>query len=223
MAAGKLVLAQRRPRPGGWCNNMSTAAARVRKNTGLRSPEPSTTYSQRPAATAFTCPTTIPARAHTEEEERDYLREVSRRIHEEEGAPPLGWSSPWLTQTENTLDLLPEVGYSYVMDVRPDDVPIPVRTRSAPLLAMPYALELNDSTSVIGRSVSPSDFAGMIIDEFDELVIAAADRPLVMSIVVHSFISGVPFRLKQLSRAWSTSSHTARRCGSPGHGTSSRR
>jgi hypothetical protein len=41
----------------------------------------------------------------------------------------------------------------------------------------------------------------MIIDEFDELMLAAAEQPLVMSIVVHSFISGVPFRLKQLTRA----------------------
>lgn len=133
--------------------------------------------------------------------ERSYLEAVAKRVCEEEGAVPLGWSSPWLTQTENTLDLLSESGYSYVMDLRFDDYPVWLKTRGTPLLAMPYALELNDSTSMIGRNVGAAEFADMIIDEFDELVLAAEDRPLVMSIVVHSFISGVPFRLKQFTRA----------------------
>ncbi len=137
----------------------------------------------------------------SESEELLYLKEVAARIHDEEGAAPLGWSSPWLTQTENTLDLLGESGYRYVLDLRLDDQPVWLNTRSAPLLAIPYALELNDSTSIIGRNVSAREFADMIIDEFDELLLAAEEQPLVMSIVVHSFISGVPFRLRQFGRA----------------------
>ena len=113
----------------------------------------------------------------------------------------MGWSSPWLTHTHNTLDLLAETGYRYVLDFRLDDQPVELSMPGRPLMAIPYALELNDSTSVIGRGVSATAFADMIIDEFDELLVAGADRPLVMSIVVHSFISGVPFRLRQLTRA----------------------
>ena len=41
----------------------------------------------------------------------------------------------------------------------------------------------------------------MIVNEFDELLRASAEQPVVMSIVVHSFISGAPFRLKTLTRA----------------------
>lgn len=134
-------------------------------------------------------------------EEMAYLQAVASRIHAEEGAAPWGWSSPWLTQTDSTLDLLGESGYRYVLDLRFDDQPVWLRTRQAPLLSIPYALELNDSTSVIGRQVGASEFADMIIDEFDEMLLAAEEQPLVMSIVVHSFISGVPFRLRQLSRA----------------------
>lgn len=134
-------------------------------------------------------------------QERSYLDAVADRIRHEEGTPPLGWSSPWLSHTENTLDLLAESGYRYVMDLRMDDQPIWLNTNGAPLLAMPYALELNDSTSMIGRHVGPTEFADMIIDEFDELLMASQEQPLVMSVVVHSFISGVPFRLKQLTRA----------------------
>jgi peptidoglycan/xylan/chitin deacetylase (PgdA/CDA1 family) len=137
----------------------------------------------------------------SEARERSYLDAVSHRIRREEGSSPLGWSSPWLAHTDNTLDLLSESGYRYVMDLRLDDRPVWLNTAGAPLLAMPYALELNDSTSMIGRNVAPGEFADMIIDEFDELLLASQEQPLVMSIVVHSFISGVPFRLKQLTRA----------------------
>lgn len=136
-----------------------------------------------------------------ETEEATYLRKVAARIEAEEGAPPMGWSSPWLAHTDRTIDLLGETGYRYLLDLRFDDQPVWLRTRAAPLLAIPYALEINDSTSMIGRQVGAREFADMIIDEFDEMLLAAEERPLVMSIVVHSFISGAPFRLRQLVRA----------------------
>jgi hypothetical protein len=54
---------------------------------------------------------------------------------------------------------------------------------------------------MIGRQMAPAAFADAIIDEFDELLDAARRRPIVMSVVLHSFISGVPFRLRQVRRA----------------------
>jgi len=134
-------------------------------------------------------------------DEAGYLSAVAERIRAEEGNAPLGWSSPWLNQTTRTPELLADCGYRYLLDLRLDDQPVWLTTATGPLLAMPYALELNDSSSIVGRGVSASEFAEMIIDEFDELLLAAQDQPLVMSIVVHSFISGAPFRLRQLTRA----------------------
>jgi peptidoglycan/xylan/chitin deacetylase (PgdA/CDA1 family) len=134
-------------------------------------------------------------------DERAYLAAVSDRIEAEEGSRPLGWSSPWLSQTARTVDLLGELGYVYVLDLHLDDQPVWLKAAGGPILHIPYALELNDSSTIIGRQASASEFADMIIDEFDELVLAAREQPLVMPIVLHSFISGVPFRLKQISRA----------------------
>ena len=136
-----------------------------------------------------------------EADEAAYLKAVADRIAAHEGAPPRGWSSPWLAQTERTFDLLGEAGYSYLLDLRLDDQPVWLRTRGRPLLALPYGLELNDSSTVIGRGAGADEFARMIVDEFEELLAAAEERPLVMSIVVHSFISGAPFRLRALTRA----------------------
>ncbi|MEU0495844.1 polysaccharide deacetylase family protein [Mycobacterium sp. NPDC006124] len=137
----------------------------------------------------------------TPEGERAYLADVAERIRTEEGQAPGGWSSPWLTHTPATLKLLAHTGYEYLLDLRFDDQPVWLRTESGPLLAIPYAAELNDSSTMVGRSVLPRDFADMIDDEFAELHAAAEHRPLVMSVVLHSFISGVPFRLRAVSRA----------------------
>jgi hypothetical protein len=126
---------------------------------------------------------------------------VAARIAAVEGEAPGGWSSPWLTHTPNTVDLLAATGYRYVLDLRMDDQPVWLSTGGAPLLSIPYPLELNDSTSMVGRGASAADFTDMVVDEFDELLAAAEDQPLVMGLVTHSFISGAPFRLRALTRA----------------------
>lgn len=134
-------------------------------------------------------------------DELAYLGRVADRIATVEGAPPGGWSSPWLTHTPSTLDSLARTGYRYLLDLRLDDQPVWLPTSSRQLLAIPYSAEVNDSSTVVGRYASAVDFAHMVVDEFEELLDAASDCPLVMSIVVHSFISGVPFRLRALARA----------------------
>jgi peptidoglycan/xylan/chitin deacetylase (PgdA/CDA1 family) len=133
--------------------------------------------------------------------EAAYLAAVAARITAEEGEAPGGWSSPWLTQTTSTLDNLVASGYRYLLDLRLDDRPVTIPTATGEILALPYALELNDSTTMVGRGASASEFADMVIDEFDELLDQSAEQPLVMSVVVHSFISGAPFRLRALDRA----------------------
>ncbi len=129
----------------------------------------------------------------TPDTERAYLSEVAERIRAHEGAQPGGWSSPWLSHTPATLGLLVETGYRYLLDLRLDDQPVWLHTESGPLLSIPYNAEINDSSTMIGRQASAHEFADMIVDEFAEL--AATPHPLVMSVVLHSFISGVPFRL----------------------------
>jgi peptidoglycan/xylan/chitin deacetylase (PgdA/CDA1 family) len=133
--------------------------------------------------------------------EHDYVASVAESIRRHEGGPPGGWSSPWLAHTPTTVESLVATGYRYLLDLRPDDQPVWLSSPAGPLLSIPYALELNDSSTVIGRQATPAEFADMIVDEFDELVDAPDDHPIVMSVVLHSFISGAPFRLRPLTRA----------------------
>lgn len=134
-------------------------------------------------------------------QEREYIAQVLHRIGKEEGVRPAGWSSPWLAHGANTLAALRSEGVGYLLDLHLDDQPVWLDTPSGRLLSLPYGLEINDSSTVIGRYASASEFQQMIVDEFDELLEASREQPLVMSIVVHSFITGQPFRLRAFMRA----------------------
>ena len=151
------------------------------------------------------------------------MRQVAERITEKEGTAPGGWSSPWLTHTPGTPDLLAQAGYRYLLDLRPDDQPVWLKTSSSPLLAIPYALELNDSTTMVGRQISAADFAAMVIDEFDELRETSADQPLVKSVVLHSFIAGARSGSGRCAARSSTSPVSPTTSGSPPQDRSTRR
>ena len=133
--------------------------------------------------------------------ERALITHVTDTIAHHEGKPPAGWLSPWIAETTLTPDLLHEAGYRYLLDWCMDDQPVWMRTRAGHILSVPYPQELNDSAAIIGRQVSASEFADMIIGQFDEMREQAAEQPLVMGIALHAMIAGQPFRLRELRRA----------------------
>ncbi len=137
----------------------------------------------------------------TEQQERDYIDDVTRSIRAAEGRAPRGWASPWIAETPTTPDALQEAGYGYLLDWCMDDQPCWLRTRSGRLLSIPYSQEINDSSTIIGRMASATEFADMIIDQFDQLAEDASRQPLVMSVILHSFIAGQPFRLRRIRQA----------------------
>jgi allantoinase len=108
---------------------------------------------------------------------------------------------PYLAQSPVTLDLLKEAGYRYMLDWPADDQPFWMKTRSGPLLSVPYSIELNDSPSLVFRQQGTVDFERMTIDQFDEMLLQSKKWSLVCTIVVHPFIIGQPFRLRVLRRA----------------------
>jgi peptidoglycan/xylan/chitin deacetylase (PgdA/CDA1 family) len=137
----------------------------------------------------------------SETDETEYVQGVAAQMAAAVGTRPLGWASPWIAETLSTPDILSEHGYAYVLDWCMDDQPVWLTTRKHPLLSVPYSQEINDSSTIVGRQASATDFAQMIIDQFDEMRATPGDEPLVMSVILHSFISGQPFRLRALRRA----------------------
>lgn len=136
-----------------------------------------------------------------EEDERRLIAESREGILRHAGTAPQGWLGPYIAQSAATLDLLREEGFSYVMDWPADDQPFWMRTRAGPILSVPYSIELNDSPALVFRQHSGREFAQMIVDQFDEMLEQSKRRPLVMSVVLHPFITGQPFRLRPLREA----------------------
>ena len=90
-----------------------------------------------------------------EADEKRYLEEVRDAIARASGKPPRGWMAPWMASTHHTPDLLKEVGFDFLMDWPADDQPLWMKTRSGPLMSVPYPIEINDSPQILVRHHSP--------------------------------------------------------------------
>ena len=72
-----------------------------------------------------------------------------------------------------TSDLLKEAGYTCTMDWACDDQAIWLRTRSGPLLSIPYPAGINDGPMILGKYHTPAEFAQMTIDQFEQMLLDA--------------------------------------------------
>ncbi len=138
-----------------------------------------------------------------EADEARIIREVTETFARHEGKPPKGWLSGGAYEHSWTPDLLKEAGYIYFTDWPCDDQPIWMRTRSGPLLCVPYPVELNDSPQIIHRQHTGREFCDMLVDQFEEMVEQSATHPLVCNISIHPHVFGYPFRLRPLRKVLS--------------------
>lgn len=136
-----------------------------------------------------------------EPEETRLIAEATAVIARAEGRAPQGWLSPWIAESRVTPDLLDEAGYTYTLNWCMDDQPVWMGTRKGRILSIPYPQEVNDIPSIVARKDGVSQFADMIIDNFDEMLQQSAGQPLVMGIALHPYLVGQPYRLRHLRRA----------------------
>lgn len=136
-----------------------------------------------------------------EDEERAIISEALETITEATGCKPVGWLGPALTESHVTLDLLAEAGIGYVADWCNDEQPYRMSTRAGPIVAMPYTLEVGDIPVFLEQGGTGEDFYRLIVDQFDMLYEDGATNPRVMSIAVHPFLTGHPFRARYFDRA----------------------
>jgi allantoinase len=136
-----------------------------------------------------------------EHDEAVIIKETTDEITKHFGERPTGWMGPGAAESRVTCDLIKEAGYTHNLGWPLDDQPIWMRTRSGPILSVPYPMELNDIGTTVHRDHTGVEFADNIVQQFDELVEQSAEQPLVMSVSLHTFISGQPFRLRPLRQA----------------------
>ncbi len=139
---------------------------------------------------------------YSEADERLLLSGCRDLIQEHSGQVPRGWLSPWISESLLTPDLLNETGYQYNLNWCHDDQPTRMQTRSGETIwSLPYPQELNDIPMIMHRQMDARDFADMLIDNTDEMLLQSAQQPLVMGIALHPYIVGQPYRLRHLRRA----------------------
>ncbi len=132
--------------------------------------------------------------------ERADIRKTRELILKATGKPPRGWLGPGLTETWETPDLLIEEGYDYVADWVLDDQPVWLKTRTKPLLNIPYTQECNDVAMMLIQHHKASEYSDRALDQFEQIYADAARSARVMALVVHPYIMGAPHRLKYFRR-----------------------
>jgi allantoinase len=135
------------------------------------------------------------------ENEAEDIRKTSEVIKAFTGKAPRGWLGPGLTETWNTPDLLAEQGYGYVADWVLDDQPVWLRTKSKPLVNVPYTQECNDVAMMLIQHHKASEYFDRARDQFDQIHADAKNSARVMALVVHPYIMGAPHRLKYYKQA----------------------
>ena len=134
------------------------------------------------------------------ENERWDIRRTAEVIATATGRRPRGWLGPGLTETWETPDLLKEEGYDYVADWVLDDQPVWLKTKTTPIVNVPYTQECNDVAMMLIQHHKASEYYDRAIDQFDQLHADSAESARVMALVVHPYIMGAPHRLKYFRR-----------------------
>ena len=137
-------------------------------------------------------------------DERADIRLTREVIAKATGKPPRGWLGPGLTETWETPDLLVEEGYEYVADWVLDEQPVWLRTRTRPIVSLPYTQECNDVAMMLIQHHKASEYAERAIDQFEQIYADAEHSARVMAIVIHPYIMGAPHRLKYFRRVFET-------------------
>ena len=115
------------------------------------------------------------------------------------GQPVRGWLGPGFAETERTPELLRKHGVLFLHDWTVDDLPVWMRTNEGPMLAMPYALDLNDVVIYGVQAGASGEWRARVEASLATLGPEAARQPRVLTLSLHPHIAGVPHVAAQLA------------------------
>lgn len=136
------------------------------------------------------------------DEERAWIEQSLSILRSASGQAVRGWLSPAKSQSWNTLDLLQAAGIDYCCDWVNDDMPYAMTAEGGTVYAMPHPIDIDDATILVQNHHTEDDFRDQLIDQFDVLYREA--RPgdgRVMSISLHPWVIGQPYRIRALEEA----------------------
>ena len=132
------------------------------------------------------------------EAERETIRRSVQAFQKVLGVKPSGYLSPGVRPTPNTLELIADEGFIWSSDCINDDLPYVAKTKDRSIIMVPKDFHPNDYTTYDIDARSPRDVLGIFQDSFDLLYEEGATSPKMLSLSLHPFLSGRPYRAKIL-------------------------
>ena len=133
--------------------------------------------------------------------ERVLLQDGIRTVKQYTGKELKGLMGPNISATDNTLDIMAELGMQYFCNWFHDDQPFPLKVRKGRLISLPYSVEVNDLPGVLAQGHDSAYMCQQIKDQFETLYEQGARNGRVMCISLHPFFIGQPSRIKHLEEA----------------------
>jgi len=135
-----------------------------------------------------------------EQTERAHIELTCKIIADTANARPVGWYTG--RASPNTRRLLVEAGgMLYDSDAYDDELPYWLVEGGRSHLVVPYTLVTNDIRYVVAPGCgTAADFFALLCDAFDLLWTEGQDSPRMMSVGLHSRLSGHPARAAAIAR-----------------------
>jgi peptidoglycan/xylan/chitin deacetylase (PgdA/CDA1 family) len=128
------------------------------------------------------------------EEERERIARTIRSIAASVGERPLGWYCRYGPSVNTRRLLAEDGGFFYDSDAYNDELPYWVRVLGRDHLVVPYGLVNNDAKFIRGAVATGGDFFAFLSDAVDLLRREGATAPKMMSIGLHTRLTGHPGR-----------------------------
>ncbi|WP_374362285.1 polysaccharide deacetylase family protein [Cloacibacterium sp.] len=130
------------------------------------------------------------------EEEKKFIKDGVDAIKQVTGFNAIGYNANWLRRSENTLNILQELGFKYHIDDLSRDEPFIVQVNNKDFVVVPYSLRCNDILLIEGKNFSTDQFFNQVKSEFDQLYAESEFKRRQMSVSFHDRIGGTPQMVK---------------------------
>jgi len=136
-----------------------------------------------------------------EDEEREYIRRSLDAVRQATGQTPAGWVGADYGESTRTVRLLAEMGVRYVCDWPNDEQPYRMKVPTGQMTALPVALELDEVFTHRMRRIPIQRWAQSVTEAFDRLYQDGAASGRLLTLNLHPYVIGQPFRIKYLDQA----------------------
>ena len=124
------------------------------------------------------------------------IKSAINKIEDFTNTKVIGWESPGLTETLDTLDILSDNGIKYTANWPIDDLPVDLKVNSGKrMITLPYPIEINDVVMTSIQTHKSNEIYNRGKLQFDRLYKESDENPKIMAISVHPYLTGVPHRI----------------------------